>query len=136
MPDSEINDRRPDVIVNLVKKFFDGNERQLDRFSTPRSDISYFGIREMLENEEEERDMPELEIEESVSQIRNQRGQGVKLLTPQQMLSRLPNSSIQLKAGNKNEIRQLLYSLYRSKKLGKTIYNNFINAISKWKQYL
>ena len=52
----------------------------------------------------------------------NQRGQGLEILTPNQMLSRLPISLAQLKAGNnseklKNEIRQLLYSLYRSKKL-------------------
>ena len=45
------------------------------------------------------------------------------------MLNRLPITSAQLKAGNnskklKNEIRQLLYSLYRSKKLTKTIYKN------------
>ena len=71
----------------------------------------------------------------------NQEGQGFKILTPEQMLSRLPISLAQLKEGNnseklKNEIRQLLYSLYRSKKLSKTIYNNLINAISKWKQYL
>ena len=50
------------------------------------------------------------------------------------MLSRLSISLARLKAGNnpqklKNEIRQLLYSLYRSKKVSKTIYNNFINAI-------
>ena len=47
----------------------------------------------------------------------NQEGQGLKILTSQQMLSRLPISLAQLKAGNnseklKNEIRQLLYSLY------------------------
>ena len=45
-------------------------------------------------------------------------GQGLKILTPNQMLSRLPISLVQLKAGNnsekrKNEIRQILYSLYR-----------------------
>ena len=50
------------------------------------------------------------------------------------MLSTLPISLAQLKAGYnsqklKNEMRQLLYSLYRSKKLSKTIYNNLINAI-------
>ena len=50
------------------------------------------------------------------------------------MLSRLPIALAQLKAGNNsqkliNEIRQLLYSLYRSKKLTKTIYNNLINII-------
>ena len=48
----------------------------------------------------------------------NQLGQGLKILTPNQMLSRLPISLAQLKAGNnseklKNEIRQLLYSLCR-----------------------
>ena len=50
------------------------------------------------------------------------------------MLSKLRISLAQLKAGNnseklKNGIRQLLYSLYRSKNLSKTIYNNLINAI-------
>ena len=50
-----------------------------------------------------------------------QQGKGLKILTPQQMLSRVPISPAQLNAGNnseklKNEIRQLLYSLYRSKK--------------------
>ena len=57
----------------------------------------------------------------------NQSGQGLKILTPNQMLSRLTISLAQLKAGNnseklKNKIRQLLYSLYRSKKLTKQIY--------------
>ena len=52
----------------------------------------------------------------------NQAGQGLKILTPNQILSRLPISLAQLKVGNiseklKNEIRQLLYSLYRSKNL-------------------
>ena len=46
------------------------------------------------------------------------------------MLSRLPISLAQLKAGNnteklKNEIRQLLYSLYRSKKTYKTNLEKF-----------
>ena len=71
----------------------------------------------------------------------NQKGQGLKLLTPQQMLSRLPYSLAQLKAGNnsqelKNEIRQLLYLLYRSKQLSKTIYKHLMNTICKWGQYL
>ena len=63
-------------------------------------------------------DMAELESEESAAQRRNQRGQGLKILTPSQMLSRLPMFLAQLKAGNnsekrKNEIRQLLYSSCR-----------------------
>ena len=63
-------------------------------------------------------DMPELETEESAEQRRKQQGQGVKTLTAQQMFSRLPISLDQLQAGNnsqklKNQIRQLLYPLYR-----------------------
>ena len=78
--------------------------------------------------------MPELESEESAEQRKNQQGKGLKILTPNQMLSRLPISLAQLKAGNnseklKNEIRQLLYSLYRSKKLTKEIYKSLINII-------
>ena len=59
---------------------------------------------------------------------------GLKILTPNQIFSRLSISLAQLKAGNnseklKNEIRQLLYSLYRSKKLTRNVYNNLINTI-------
>ena len=62
--------------------------------------------------------MPDLESEESAEQRRNQSTKGLKILTPDQMLSRLPISLAQLKAGNnseklKNQIRQLLHPLYR-----------------------
>ena len=64
--------------------------------------------------------MPDLESEEFAAQ-EEQSAKGLKIFTPNQMLSRLPIALAQLKAGNnseklKNEIRQLLYSLYRSKK--------------------
>ena len=63
-----------------------------------------------------------------------QNGQGLKKLTPNQMLNRSPISLAQLKAGNnseklKNEIRQLLYSLYRSKKHTKQISKSLIYII-------
>ena len=78
--------------------------------------------------------MPVLESEESSEKRGKTKGQGLKILTPQQMLSRLLISLAQLKAGNnskklKNEVRQILYSLYSSKKLSKTIYENLIKAI-------
>ena len=79
-------------------------------------------------------DMPELESEESAAERRNQPGQGLKILTPDQMLSRLPITLAQLKAGNSsenliNELRQLLYSLHRSNKLTKKICNHLISTI-------
>ena len=63
-----------------------------------------------------------------------QSGEGLKILTPNQMLSRLPISLAQLNAGNnseklKNEIRQLLFSLYRSKKLTKQLYKSLVDII-------
>ena len=77
-----------------------------------------------LDKQPDAADMPELKSEESATQNRNQQGKGLKILTPNQMLSRSPISSAQLKTWNnseklKNEIRQILYSLYRSKKLTK-----------------
>ena len=61
-------------------------------------------------------------------------GSGLKILTNQQILNRLPILLAQIQAGNnsiklKNEIRQILYSLYRSKVLTKTVYNNLIKVI-------
>ena len=52
------------------------------------------------------------------------------------MLSRLPISLTHLNAENnseklKNELRQLLYSLYRSKKLTKNIYKSLVDIILK-----
>ena len=62
------------------------------------------------------------------------KGAGLKILTDKQMLNRLPILLAQIQARNnsiklKNEIRQILYSLYRSKVLTKTVYNNLINSI-------
>ena len=62
------------------------------------------------------------------------KGAALKILTNKQMLNRLPILLAQIQAGNnsnklKNEARQILYSLYRSKELTKTVYNNLIKAI-------
>ena len=78
--------------------------------------------------------MPDLEREESAAQRRNQQGQGLKILTPNQILRRLPIALAQLNAGNnseklKSEIRQLLYSLCRSKKITKNIYKSLVDII-------
>ena len=59
---------------------------------------------------------------------------GLKILSPKQMLERLPIALAQVKAGNNsesllNEIRQIIYSLYQSKKIKKRVYNNIIEPI-------
>ena len=62
------------------------------------------------------------------------KGTGLKILTPKQMLQRLPIALAQVKAGNNsesllNEIRQIVYSLYQSKQITKKVYNNIIESI-------
>ena len=59
---------------------------------------------------------------------------GLMILTPKQMLQRLPLALAQAKAGNNlesllNEIRQIFYSLYQSKQMTKNVYNNIIKPI-------
>ena len=86
-------------------------------------------IKEMSEGEREnEKPDKIVKIVEDILRFIKQKhkGQGVKILTPNQMLSRLPISLAQLKAGKnseklKNVIRQLLYSLYRSKNMTKQV---------------
>ena len=93
---------------------------------------------EDLENDVYQDEKPKFDesiAEKTKMRRQSQKGQGLKILnTPQQMLTILPISLAQLKAGNssqklKNEVRQLLYSLYRSRKLSQTIYKHLMNAI-------
>ena len=71
------------------------------------------------------------------------KGKGLKILTPKQMLQRLPIALAQVKAGNNsesllNEIGQIVYSLYQSKQITKKVYHNIIKSINvkKWILYL
>ena len=56
------------------------------------------------------------------------------ILTPQQMLQRLPVALPQVKAGNTsenllNEIRQIINSLYRAKEITRKVCNNIMDSI-------
>ena len=71
----------------------------------------------------------------SEAEYRATKGPGLKILTPKQMLQRLPVALAQVKAGNNsesllNEIRQIVYSLYQSKQITKKVYNNIIKYIN------
>ena len=66
--------------------------------------------------------------------LARQEGEGLKILTPNQMLKRLPIALAQIKAENNsesllNEIRQIAYSLYRSKEIAKKVYNDITKSI-------
>ena len=104
-PENEVKNKRLELLAGLVEKILDFNE---------------------LLN------IPDLKSEKSTKE--RQQGQRLKILTPQQMITRLPILLAQLKSGNnsqklKNEIRQIVHSSYRSKNISKTIYNQLINNI-------
>ena len=70
----------------------------------------------------------------SEAKLKATKGARLKILTPKQLLQRLPIALAQVKAGNNsenllNEIRQIVYSLYQSKKITKKVYNNVIKSI-------
>ena len=116
------NKNKKDKLVNIIKNGLSDLKDE---------------IKEMSEDEiKTEKPGKILEIVEEIIEFneQNQSGIGLKILTPNQMFSRLPITLAQLKAGNnseklKNEIRQLLYSLYRSKKLTKKLYKSLIDII-------
>ena len=90
-----------------------------------KEELKFEKRRQKFDEQPDTTDMPDLESEESA----DQKWQRLKILTPNQMLSRLPISLCQLKAENnskklKNEIRQPLYSSYRSKKSTKQFYKS------------
>ena len=133
--------QRPSDMLKSVYKWNDKkkNSKFINVIKRGVSDL-----KNEIENMEEEKEIEKpneiVDIVEKILEFSKEKqqgqgqGQGLKILTPDQMFSRLPITLAQLKAGNnsqklKNEIRQLLHSLYRSKKLTKNVYNNLINAI-------
>ena len=57
----------------------------------------------------------------------------MKILSPEQMLQRLPVALAQVKVGNTsedllNKIRQIIYSLCREKEITRKVYNNIMNS--------
>ena len=70
-------------------------------------------------------------VEKILDFNKQQKGKGIKILTPKQMLQRLPITLAQVKAANTsenllNEIRQIIYSLYREKEVTKNVCNNIM----------
>ena len=66
--------------------------------------------------------------------LKSTTGTGLKILTPKQILQRLPIALAQVKAGNNsenllNEIRQIVCSLYQSKEITRKVYNNTIKSM-------
>ena len=127
----------------LAKKLYEAKNKNKNNELVELIKVRWSNLKDVIEKMSEDEIKTEkpdkiLEIVKEIlafnKGIQKQQGSGLKILTPNQMLSRLPISLAQLKAGNnseklKNEIRQLLYSLYRSKKLTKQLYKSLFDVI-------
>ena len=119
-------------IAERVKTRIQNTQRTFAPPSPPKKDYSAETDEYLKYIEEQEKDRKKSSDEYDSNGWSS--GSGLKILTKKQMLNRLPILLAQMQAGNnsiklKNEIRQILYSLYRSKVLTKTIYNNLIKVI-------
>ena len=66
------------------------------------------------------------------AKYKSKHGEGLKILTPKEILQRLPIALAQVKADNtsENEIRQIIYLLYQAKDITKKVYNNIMISIN------
>ena len=99
--------------IKNVKNLYDSRQKIIDLFNS-YSNIRSEAIYKSKQNETN--------------------GKGLKILTPKQMLQRLPIALAQVKAGNNsenlvNEIRQIVYSVYQSKEITKKVYNNLMKSL-------
>ena len=122
------------MLINIIDKY-----KNNDIVNIIKSGLSDLKSETENMSEEQKEIVKPSEIINVVKKIlefkkQNQLGHGLKILTPNQVVSRLPITLAQSKAGNnsqkrKNEIRQILYSLYRSKKLTKQLYKSLVDII-------
>ena len=110
-PRSQEKKQEKEIVLKNLYNFFEGREKILDAFESKIFLTKSKG-----------------------AGILNPDHSKLKVLTPKQMLQRLPIALAQVKAGNNsesllNEIRQIVYSLYQSKQITKKVYNNIIKSI-------
>ena len=119
-----IDDQNPDkdnkILIKIQKKAI----KNLEKFYLSKEEVINFFADYIEMLSDANYDVKQNETKET----------GLKILTPKQMLQRLPIAFAQVKAGNNsesllNEIRQIVYSLYQSKQITKKVYNNIIKSI-------
>ena len=130
--DIESKEKYEESIAERIKTRSD-TQRTFAPSSPPKEDYSAETEEYLKYMKEQEKDR-KIFSDEYDSNGCSASGSGLKILTNKQMLNRLPILLAQIQAGNnskklKNEIRQILYSLYRSKVLTKTVYNNLTKSV-------
>ena len=111
-PRSQEKKQEKEIVLTNLHNFFEGREKVLNAFESKIFSIKSKG-----------------------AGILNPNHSKLKVLTPKQMLQRLPIALAQVKAGNNSEsllngIREIVYSLYQSKQITKKVYSNIIKSIN------
>ena len=134
----QITDEEKDINDDLFNKYFKFQRSSdiitlLDKTNDTEKNSKLVNLINsgLKDLKEEVKKMSAAEIENEDPELI---GQGIKILTPNQMLNRLPIALAQLQAGNnsnkfENEIRQLLYSLHHSKNMTEQIYKSLVGII-------
>ena len=128
----EPEEKNEESIVERVKTRRQNTQRTFAPSSPPKKDYSEDTANFLKYMEEEQKGQKRFRDDYDSDGWSS--GSGLKILTNKQMLNCLPILLAQIQAGNdsnklKNEARQILYSLYRSRVLTKTVYNNLVKAI-------
>ena len=120
---------------DLSKKLFEIKDKKKNNDFVEEIKNRWSKLKDEIEEMSEKNKKESNKIIKIVEEIikfnkQKQSGEGIKILTPNQMLSRLPISLAQLEAGNSsNKRKNELCSLYRSKNMTKQVYNNLIKHI-------
>ena len=116
---------------DLVDSFFDFNSKTKPKSQKDKKKKNVF---DSIKNLYKGRELVINAFKSGLFSLKSTTDKGLKILTPKQLLQRLPIAFAQVKAGNNserllNEIRQIVSSLYQSKEISKKIYNNIIKSI-------
>ena len=118
----------------LVRDLHEDNQNKNDKI-VKNINESLINLRNSINSKETPENENPKKIGNIVEKIlEQQKCKGIKILTPKQMLQRLPIAFAQVIAGNTsknllNEIRQIIYSLYQEKEVTKKVYKNIMNSI-------
>ena len=112
-----------DFLDDINNEYIENKDDAREKFKNLKNNVKSDELKDIVK-----------ELERSIFGYEELSSSGLKILNNKQMLNRLPILLTQIQAGNnsiklKNEIRQILCSLYRSKVLTKTVYNNLIKSI-------
>ena len=116
---------------NLIKNWEEFRENSKPRTKTSKDKRNTF---ESVNALYEARELILNAFKSGIFSIKATKEKGQKILTPKQMLQRVPIALGQVKVDSTsenllNKIRQIIYSLYRAKEITKKVYNNIVNSI-------